>query len=303
MSGEYRYRIYGLTLSSPRPLPLLWPEVDPERVAGIVLHFAPVAIPPQEPLRRMRRLSVYADGSGLFQAMHGARFLIRAGCEITIDLPAGTPDAELHALLCGPPLGWLMCQRGQPPLHAGVVQIGACAVAVAGDSGAGKSTLCRALIGRGHGLIADDQAVIDAATRQVQPGYPAMKLWHATALQAGDIVQPGMRVREALEKYYIPMPQAFRPQPLALGLVVVVSPGQAGQQLEQARAPEAAVLLLRCLYRPEFSREPEAARTAFQWAAAIAGAVPVFRLERTNNAADLPALAAAVETLAAQFGS
>lgn len=300
MTGEYRYRIYGLTLRSPRPLPLLWPEPDADRAPDILLRFAPVAIPATPPLRQARRLAIHADGSGLFQALRGGRFLIRDGREITIDLPPDTPAAELHALLCGPPLGWLMCQRGQPPLHACVVQIGAAAVALAGDSGAGKSTLARALIARGHGLITDDQAVIDAEARLVQPGFPAMKLWQGAAVMAGDRVQPALRVREGLDKYYIPMPQSFRPQPLPLALVLVLSPGANGQRLEQAKGPETATLLLRHLYRPEFSRGDALARIAFQRNVALAGAVPLYRLERSADLADLPALVATVENLAAR---
>ncbi|MFV3131423.1 serine kinase [Niveispirillum sp. KHB5.9] len=297
MAGECRYRIYGLTLSSPRPLPFLWPEPDPARPADAVLRFAPVAIPVETPLRQARRLSVYADGTGLHQAVNGARFLIREGREITVDLPAGTSEAELHALLCGPPLGWLMCQRGLPPMHACVVAVGPVAVALAGDSGAGKSTLARTLVGRGHGLVTDDQAVIDPATGLVLPGYPAMKLWDGTAALAGDAVDPGRRVRAGLEKYYIPMPDAFRPAPLPLGLVLVLSKG-AERRLERADPHEAAALLLRCLYRPEFSRGLDEGRIALQWGVTLARAVPVFRLERSDDLADLPTLADAVEALA-----
>lgn len=297
MAGEYRYRIYGLTLSSPRALPFLWPEHDPARPADAVLRFAPVAAPAESPVRQARRLSIYADGTGLHQALRGARFLIREGREITADLPPETSTAELHALLCGPPLGWLMCQRGLPPLHACVVAVGAVAVALAGDSGAGKSTLARTLIARGHGLISDDQAVIDPVTRLVHPGFPAMKLWAGTAALAGDAADPGRRVRDGLEKYIIPMPDRFHPAPLPLGLVLVLSRGME-QHLERADPHAAAALLLRCLYRPEFSRALDQGRTALDWAVTLARAVPVIRLDRTDDLAALPALTDSVEALA-----
>ncbi len=298
IAGECRYRIYGLTLSSLRPLPFLWPEPDPARPVDAVLRFAPVATPAEPPVRTARRLSVYADGTGLHQAVRGARFLIREGREITVDLPADTGDAELQALLGGPPLGWLMCQRGLPPMHACVVAVGPVAVAVAGDSGAGKSTLARALVGRGHGLVTDDQAVIDPASRLVHPGYPAMKLWGGAAALAGDEVAPGRRVRAGLEKYYIPMPDAFHPVPLPLGLVLVLSPGPR-RHPERAALHEATALLLRCLYRPEFSRSLDQGRIALNWGVTLARAVPVFRLERSDDLADLADLAASVEALAA----
>lgn len=298
MTGNCRYRINGLTLSSPRRLPFLWPDPDPIRPADAVLRFAPVAVPAVSPVRHARRLSVYADGTGLHQAARGARFLIRAGREITADLPMGTGVGELHALLCGPPLGWLMCQRGLPPMHACVVAVGPVAVALAGDSGAGKSTLARTLIARGHGLVSDDQAVIDLATRLVHPGFPAMKLWAGTAALSGDDVEPGRRVRDGLEKYYIPIPEAFRSAPQPLGLVLVLSRGPR-RRPERADPHEAAALLLRCLYRPEFSRSLDQGRIALDWAVTLARAVPVFRLERSDDLADLPALAASVEALAA----
>lgn len=297
MTGEHRYRIYGLTLSSPRPLPFQWPEPDPARPVDVVLRFAPVAVPAGSPVRQARRLSIYADGTGLHQAVQGARFLVREGREITADLPLEINDAELHALLCGPPLGWLMCQRGLPPLHACVVAVGSVAVALAGDSGAGKSTLARTLVTRGHGLVSDDQAVIDPVTRLVHPGFPAMKLWAGTAALAGDAVDPGRRVRDGLEKYIIPMPDRFHPAPLPLGLVLVLSRGME-QHLERADPHAATALLLRCLYRPEFSRALDQGRTALDWAVTLARATPVVRLERNDDLAALPALADSVEALA-----
>ena len=301
-TAEYRYRINGLTLSSPRLLPFLWGEPVSARPADAALAFAAVTIPAEMPVHQARRLAVYADGRGLHQAISGARFLIEGGDKITIDLPAGTKAAELHALLCGPPMGWLMYQRQSPPIHACVVKVGSMAVALAGDSGAGKSTLARALIGRGHRLVSDDQAVVDPATGLVYPGYPAMKLWRSTALSAGDEIVAGHRVREGLEKYYIPMPAAFEPAPLPLRLVLVLSAG-VERRLEQVQRHGAAAVLTRCLYRPEFSRAIDGGLVAFQWAVTLSRTVPVFRLERSEDLADLEGLVACVESLAAGNGA
>lgn len=302
MTGDYRYRIYGLTLSSPHVLPFLWPEADAARAVDVALRFAPVVVPAEPPVRQARRLSLYADGTGLHQAVHGARFLIREGREIIADLPPQTSAAELHALLCGPPLGWLMCQRRHPPLHACVVGMGRVAVALAGDSGAGKSTLARTLVARGHGLVSDDQAVINPDTGLVYPGFPAMKLWADTAARAGDAVVPDRRVRPGLEKYITPLPDAFHPDPLRLGLVLVLSRGPQ-RQPERADRHTATALLLRFLYRPEFSRSLDQGRVALHWAATLARTVPVFRLDRSDDPADLPTLAAIVEALAASEGN
>lgn len=298
MGGAYRYRIYGLTLSSPRPLPFLWLEPDAAKAPDVALRFGQVTAPQEAPVRHARRLSVFADGTGLHEAVHGARFLIREGLEIIAEVPAGTSDAELHALLLGPPMGWLMCQRGLPPMHACVVAIGSVAVALAGDSGAGKSTLARTLVARGHGLVSDDQAVIDPATRLVYPGFPAMKLWAGTAALAGDPVEPGQRVRDGLEKYVTAMPAAFQTNPLPLGRVLVLSKGPR-REPERADPHAATALLLACLYRPEFSRGLDQGRIALHWGVTLARAVPVFHLERSDDLADLPHLAATVEALAA----
>lgn len=298
MAGDYRYRIYGLSLSSARLLPLMAPDPDLVQAADITLTFAPFPDPAAPLVRQVRRLSIFADGTGLHRSIGGGRFLIREGREIVADLPPGTGDAELHALLCGIPLGWLMIQRRRPPMHACVVAAGAIAVAIAGDSGAGKSTLARCLLGRGYGLVSDDQAVIDPITRLVHPGYPAMKLMRGTAVSAGDAVMPNWQVRNGLEKYFVPMPELFRPIPLELGLVVVLSTGLQ-LRLEQAERGGAAALLLRCLYRPEFSRTLQEGRVALDWGLALARTVPVFRLERSGDLAGLPDLAEAVGALVA----
>lgn len=171
------------------------------------------------------------------------------------------------------------------------------AVAVAGDSGAGKSTLARTLVAHGYGLVSDDHAVIDPGTRMVHPGFPAMKLWADTAALAGDAVAPDQRVRPELEKYITPLPAAFHPDPLPLGLVLVLSRGPQHQP-ERADRHAAAALLLRHLYRPELSRSLNQGRVALHWAVTLARTVPVFRLDRSDDLAALPALAATVEALA-----
>lgn len=298
MAPCFRYRIYDLTLTAPRPLPLMREEPDPGRRSDVVLRFDTVSVPAQAPVGRARRFAIYADGSGLHQSIKGARILVREGKEIVADLPENLSEAEFHALLCGPPLGWLMYQRARPPLHACVVRLGDAAIALAGDSGAGKSTLARALIARGHRLVTDDQAVIDPATHIVHPGYPAMKLWAHCAQQAGDVIRPALRVRDDIDKYYVPMVEQFCAEPLPLAAVVVLASTTQQPRVEDTRAQEASALLLRHLYRRKIGLSAQAGRIAFEWSMAIARSVPLFQVYRSSDMAELPALARQIETLA-----
>ena len=70
-----------------------------------------------------------------------ARFLLRAGREILIDLAPSADDDEVRSYLLGVVFGALCHQRGITPLHASAIDVSDGCVAFVGASGAGKSTL------------------------------------------------------------------------------------------------------------------------------------------------------------------
>lgn len=293
----HRYRLHGLTIESPRPSPLLVAEPEAERPTDIRIRFAPWRAPAGDPVHAAHGLSVYADGSALFEPVPGQRFTAVGGHTLFADLSDALPDYELHTWLFGLPMGWLLHQRGLAPLHASVVRVGAVAVALAGHSRAGKSTLARAMIARGHGLLTDDLAVIDPRTGMVAPGAPAVRLWSASTRISGDATPDERRVKAGLDKFHVPLPTAFHAEPARLALVVAIGLDRDATafSLHRLTPPEAAAVLQHLLYRIEAARRIDKGRSAFAWSLAVARRVPVVTLRRTADIAALPGLCAAIE--------
>lgn len=89
---------------------------------------------------------------------------------------------DLQSYLVGPAMGCVLRIRGNVCLHASVVNIDGHAVAIMGNKKAGKSTNAASLAQFGAPVLSDDMAVL---TRQdntfiVHPGYPQVRLWQSS---------------------------------------------------------------------------------------------------------------------------
>lgn len=298
MASPHLYRIYGWTLASERPLPLMQPLGEPAPTEpDIEVRFGalPEAAGPY-PFAR-KGIRILADGTARIIAADGLRIGIAAGRRLTIDAPAGMTDAELHAWLCGPAMAVLCHQRGQPPLHACVVDIGGHAVALSGNSGAGKSTTARALIRRGHRLVADDQAIIDPERRLVQPGYPSMKLWSDSAAVGDDRLDPALRVQAGIDKFHLPLNGAFQPNPTSLALVFSLQTDSACREpwVRELSWQESTAVLHELIYRADIAMAIDGGRALFGWTVRIAGKLPVRVLYRPDDLGKLDGICALIE--------
>lgn len=294
------YRLFGWRLRAQRPLPFLHPaEPAAGGLCDVEIRFGPVHPPDAPVVFSTPFTAVHADGVIVFVRPEGIRVRIEGGRRLTVDADPGVTAAELHTWLFGPALTMLCHQRGQPPLHAGVLDMDGRGVAVAGDAGAGKSTTARALMARGCRLLTDDQAVIDPHSRRVYPGYPSMKLWESSAAAFGDTMDPGLRVKRGAEKFHRPLADAFQPEPVPLALVVVLQPAPelAGPTVEAPTRTEAAALLHRHVSGTGFARVLDRGRAAFHWATALARRVPVRLLRRPDDLARLDEVCGVIEDL------
>ncbi|SFV08892.1 HPr Serine kinase C-terminal domain-containing protein [Methylobacterium sp. 174MFSha1.1] len=295
----FHYRLYGLTIISERPLPLLRPEPDEDRPVDVTIRFGVVRTPDLPVLGESRGLTVYQDGSGLWLSGTGARFLIADGSSILADVPADMSGAGMHTCLMGPAMAWLLHLRDRPPLHACVIAIGVRAVALVGNSGVGKSTLARALLARGHGLVTDDQAVIETNPALVHPGYPAIKLWADSARLHGDETPETLRVLPDVDKFHRPFPDQFRETPLPLVLTVILrrAPALTAPDVVRTTPMQAAALLQHFLYRAKEGRLLNRGRAGFDWTIALSREMPVIVLRRPDNLDMLNCLCDEVEGL------
>jgi hypothetical protein len=189
----------------------------------------------------------------LLQVVPGlGRFLARDGKTIEVAPEPGAVDDVLDLFLNGAVRGALMHQRGDLPLHATTLLPPGrhdSAVAICGPSGAGKSTLATELSRRGWRLVADDLTRIswDGANALAWPGRPAVKLWADACEAAGRPVTKLRRVRDGLDKYFVPLPAWSMPTRLAA--VVELRLANEGAVARVAGA-ERLALLSHNTYRP-----------------------------------------------------
>ncbi len=305
-TGVMDYLMCGWRVRSELPLPELLPWRGDDRAPDLDIRLG--AVPdPERPVEVTPFLRIGDDGLCRLAIDAVARYLVRDGRSVTVELHTDPQSLEIRVFLLGSVLGFICHQRGLFPLHASCVALGGGAVAMAGASGAGKSTLAATLARRGHALLADDVCVIDPAAAggpAVLPTFPRVKLW-GDSLDALAIPPDALdRNRAGQDKYHYRFaePGAFTAEAVPLSAVYL---------LEEARPPHAegveplngfaAVTALGTqVYRRNaalrLGREP----ALFRAAAAVAAAAPLRRLIRRKDFGDLERGARMLEEDAAQ---
>ncbi len=301
MSAVGNYLYGGLIFRSSVPLPLMPHSCDLGSV-DVNVTFGPLPAPTAECLRAKPHFAMYADGTAILRSPHGIRMLIDNGRMLRIELPEGVDARLVHSWLIGPGLGLIMHQRGLPPLHACAVSRDGLAVAVAGDSGAGKSTTARALMQRGHDLIAEDQAIIDPAEAMLFPGVPDLRLWAVAAQRFGEPTDEHTRVGMHEDKFTISSSRERfdrTPRPLAALFVLSSEPADLPMST-RLRAGPAAHALHRHIYRQRLATFMGRGAEMFGWATALAARVPVYAVRRPDDLSRLDELAAHIEQVVEQ---
>ncbi len=216
------YRMYGLTVASD----LLCPHALPGRGTPDVA-FREGAVPETLPDAVDGGVCYEtAPGRALVSVRSIGRFLVAHGREITFTRAPGADDASVRLLLLGTCLGVLLHQRGGLVLHATTVVRGGTAIALAGPSSVGKSTLAAAFLQRGYSLVADEITLVDPAgdgTALVVPGGPSMLLWRNALERLGLWTNTLAVARPGLEKYVLPVGDAFAAAPARLSHLVQLS--------------------------------------------------------------------------------
>ncbi len=301
MSAVGNYLYGGLIFRSSVPLPLMPHSCDLGSV-DVNVTFGPLPAPTAACLRAKPHFAMYADGTAILRSPHGIRMLIDNGRMLRIEVPEGVDARLVQSWLIGPGLGLIMHQRGVPPLHACAVSRAGRAVALAGDSGAGKSTTARALMQRGHDLIAEDQAIIDPAEAMLFPGVPDLRLWAVAAQRFGERTEEHARVGMHENKFTISSSRAqFDQTPRPLAALFVLSSELADMPVStRLRAGPAAHALHRHIYRQRLATFMGRGAEMFGWATALAARVPVYAVRRPDDLSRLDELAAHIEQVVEQ---
>lgn len=302
MSAAGNYLYGGLIFRSTVPLPLMPHRLDAD-VVDVDVAFGPLPTPATECLRAKPHFAMYADGTAILRSPHGIRLLIDNGRMLRIEVPEGVDARLVQSWLIGPGLGLIMHQRGVPPLHACAVSRAGRALAIAGDSGAGKSTTARALMERGHDLMAEDQAIIAPASATLFPGVPDLRLWAVAAQRFGERTDEHARVGTHEDKFTISSSRDRfdrSPRPLAALFLLGSEPAEMPMST-RLRAGPAAHALHRHIYRQRLATFMGRGADMFGWATALAARIPVYAVRRPHDLSRLDELAAHIEQVVEQL--
>lgn len=275
----YSYHAYGCNLVSDLPLVRL----SPGTLAGletITVRFCEDLPEIPEGARQMGPFSWAAPGflalnvEGVVQlvAMGGTRLLYRPY--------AGVDDVSVQLFLMGSGLGAILMQRQLLVLHGNAVEIDGACVMCLGASGAGKSTTAAGLMQRGHRVMSDDICAINAAG-EIVPGMPHIKLWQEAADILGVSTQSLDRVRPELQKYGVPLNDAFCEEPVHVKRIYVLAGHTADTVIcEPLKSYDKLKALHDNTYRLPFVGAMGLSAVHFQQLSALANQVAVTRLRR-----------------------
>ncbi|WP_161595905.1 hypothetical protein [Flavisphingopyxis soli] len=218
------YCVYGLTIASVLRLPHLLPATLVGKPADVTIDFADLSFDEfgdglsfRNWQAREGRLLFHAHAIGLFEISDGNRILV--------DRTAIATDADVVSIVLGTCMAALLQQRRILPLHSSAIVTDRGAVLTIGRSGAGKSTLLAGLLQAGCTMMADDVTGIvfdESGTPIALPAFPAMRLWGDSLGMIGHDSAPLARVRDDIEKFYLPV-ERFRADPLPVHMVILLT--------------------------------------------------------------------------------
>jgi hypothetical protein len=193
-----------------------------------------------------------APNALLFEIPRLARYLVRDGKTIEIAVAANADRAAARLFLLGSARGALIHQRGELPLNAAtLVAPNWKCVAICAPSAIGKSTLAAALCRRGWLLVADDITRVswNGTMAVAWPGPDRLKLWRDACEMAGENADALERVRDGLERFYLPVRTVTTPASLSVAIRLHIAPHIDKIELTP---PERGELLTEGTFRPRW---------------------------------------------------
>ncbi len=305
---EFQASLYGWNIRSEiplktaqarRPIPATLPvvrirlgkveEILPDRIAELQLA------------------DIAADGTVLVRLPPVGRFLIKDGCDVTVDPTGDATASEIEASLFGIVAGVLLHQQDILTLHGSAVKIGHAAIAITGDVGAGKSSLAAALVKRGHSLVSDDLCpiILNSGRSEIVRGARALRLWPDSADALGfDPVSALPLYRAASKARFCPPEEkddAERPLRLPLAAVIRLrsNPQCTTPALRLLSGSACWTPIDQLVYRAAIGRALGKRGLQFAGLTTLANTVPILELTRTDDLAHLPIAVDLVESMMA----
>jgi hypothetical protein len=299
----YRYRTYGLNLSSDTPIPGLNEELDASCCAHVLLELRGEASWVREALRLpsviLQAIAASPEtqdpafvltslGEGSFFQLgysDGTRFVVDGGATRLWGVAGdGQTMQDLSTYLLGPIMGFILRRRGITALHASAFCMEGRAIALAGAAGAGKSTTVAALAQRGLAVLCEDIAALEETDGEfaVESGYPRVCLWPESVELLMGRVDSLPRITPNWEKCYLQLGGAkdgLEAQKQPLGAVYILAPRETenAPRVEEVGSREVLLELVQNTYM-NWLLDREQRAQEFELLSRLVSQIPVRRI-------------------------
>lgn len=291
----HHYTAFGLCIASEIACPELLPGTEAPPDLTICWGIVPREL--EKPQVRGKNYQI-AGGQLLLDIEKVARYLVREGCDITIEPYPNASDGALRVFLLGSAFGALLYQRGSWPLHGSAIATERGAVLFVGASGNGKSTLAGVFHQRGFQVLADDVCAItvnDGGVALLWPAYPRLKLQADAAAALGSGPDELDGCRNTFDKYELRL-KRFSLDPVPVRAVYALHAAPQGEiGLELLKGFEIFQELTTNTYRLHFLSGMQLTQQHFQQVQTLARQARVVRVTRPDGAFLLKELADLIE--------
>jgi len=218
--SSYRYKVFGLHITSDLLLPELLTPIDPPDTPDVSISFGKVPVDITIAVKKTESCQMAKNQFLLRVPGVGCYYVTNGNC-IIVEPADQAKEVFVRLFLLGTAFGALLMQRGILPIHGSAMVINGCCVIFTGVSGAGKSTLLAAFRKRGYSFLTDDVAAVtvDAdGIAWVHSAYPQQKLWRDSAETMGvdiDSLTP-FYIGINKDKFAVPVYKGFWQSPVPL---------------------------------------------------------------------------------------
>lgn len=283
MIKSFTYSAFGLIISSEIECPEL---IIADGEANVYVKYGSAPISLNNPMFSGVRFQTNGQ-EFLLIVDNIARYYVSNGNSIIVDTLPNADISAIRLFLLGSAFGAIIHQRGLLPFHGSSIKIGDSAIVLSGLSGAGKSTLAAAFLQKGYSILADDVSVVSFDEKGhpiVYPSYPQMKLWTDSMLKLGKDPLNHVKVRQQIEKHYIPTTDNFWDKPLHLKKIFIITSSNLGElKVEQIKGIEKFSLLKTHTYRFNFVAGKQMQEKHFKSFELLTKTVDVFKLTRPTG--------------------
>lgn len=294
----YRYRVFGLTISSDVRLDELAPETNIDKASDLTIVLKDVGYE-IKPMGEAAVQFIYDDPRGLTMIWPGAAAVRVVGTDLVeIEPFPGVPDSYLPFPLLGPVMAWVLHLRKFLVLHASAITWKDHSVAFMGDKMAGKSTTAASFLRAGAELLTDDLLAIDMtdpAQSIICPAFPQLKL---SDTAADNIDVPGAKALPLVMKNFDKKQYRLADMHNDIArcdTLFVIERGGEKPSIEWLDSATAMTSLMRFSYNVRFASAPLEMQDRARYFQQYAGLTRTARVGRLNIPKDLERLHETVE--------